>query len=386
MSDVLRTDQVAGKESWIFASDTTECAITKQGGHMAPVTFANATAKPIRPYYISPWQEEGLRIGEPVLVPLRGDFFCLPFGDCPPSKDKNSRTHGEVAYGRWKKSSFTAHAGIKTLTLGMEPKARPGRVTKRISLRDGENVIYLQHELEGFSCKTPLGHHATLAAPAKGVLNISTSPLQFGMTSPRAVAHCAGQAYFALAPNRQFSRLTRVPTLWKDEPWADVSVFPAREGFMDILSLYVRPTSHPTWTCATAPEAGYLWFSLKDPAVLPATTMWIENGGRHESPWNGRNCCIGLEDVCGFHAEGLKASIQPNAISTAGIPTYHTLTKRSPTVINYIQGATAIPRGFDRVKQVRFLENQLTFVADSGATVIVPVQHTFIRSGHLTAD
>jgi len=33
--------------------------------------------------------------------------------------------------------------------------------------------------------------------------------------------------------------------------------------------------------------------------------MWIENHNRHESPWNRRNLCLGLEDVCCYLNEGM---------------------------------------------------------------------------------
>ena len=263
-------------------------------------------------------------------------------------------------------------------------KVRPDKDNQRSEgyvCRKGLNVIYHQHELTGFSGRMSMGHHATLAPPAKGVLHISTSPLRFGQTSPRAAAHAMDAEYYALGPNRRFRQLSRVPTVWKDEPHTDCSVFPAREGFVDILSVYARASTTPAWTCATAPEAGYLWFALKDPAVLPATTMWMENHGRHGAPWSGRNCCIGLEDVCGYHAEGLKASVQKNDINAEGIPTCHTLSKHKSTVVNTIQGVVRIPRRFDKVKRLRFEKNAITFTAHSGKQVTVPVHHSFIAAG-----
>ncbi len=381
MSKPLLTTRLHNQNAWLIRSDSISCAVTCTGGHMAPVTFFADSDTPIHPYYVSPWQDENIKLDEPVLRTLRGDFFCLPFGANPAWKGENHRTHGEIAYKRWKKIGFTDADGIKTLILTMEPKIRSGKVTKRIALRDGENIIYIQHELNRFSGKMPMGHHATLAPPAKGKLHISTSPLRFGQTAPRAAAYTADTEYYALAANKRFKQLNRVPTIWKDTPHTDCSVFPAREGFVDILSLYAKPSDAPAWTCATAPDAGYLWFALKDPTVLPATTMWMANHGRHGEPWNGRNCCIGLEDVCGYHAEGLQASVQKNDINAEGIPTCHTLSKHKPTVVNYIEGAVQIPRGFDKVKRLRFQKNAVEFVSHSGKTVTTPVQHSFITTG-----
>ena len=60
-------------------------------------------------------------------------------------------------------------------------------------------------------------------------------------------------------------------------------------------------------------DEGFLWFSLKDPAVLPMTMLWMENHGRHFPPWNGRNCCLGLEDLCGYFAGGYAPSVRAKA-------------------------------------------------------------------------
>lgn len=97
---------IRGQDSWAFASTTVACCITRAGGHMAPVTFFRDTATPVQPYFISPWQgEPGQRPYEPVLGPLRGDFFCLPFGANPPWRGEAHRIHGETAYRRWRLST-----------------------------------------------------------------------------------------------------------------------------------------------------------------------------------------------------------------------------------------------------------------------------------------
>jgi hypothetical protein len=75
----------------------------------------------------------------------------------------------------------------------------------------------------------------------------------------------------------------------------------------------------PAWVAATNAEAGYVWFSLKDPAVLRTTVFWIENHGRHGHPWNGRNNCLGLEDVTAHFADGLAASTRDNVLTKEGV-------------------------------------------------------------------
>ena len=66
---------------WRLKSDKIDLFITANGGHIAPVNFCIDTETPVQPYYISPWQNEGLKdFGAPILIPLRGNWFGMPFG------------------------------------------------------------------------------------------------------------------------------------------------------------------------------------------------------------------------------------------------------------------------------------------------------------------
>ena len=106
-----------------------------------------------------------------------------------------------------------------------------------------------------------------------------------------------------------------------------------------------------------------------------------ENRGRHGVPWNGRNNCLGLGDVCAYFAEGLVPSTMPNLLSKQGIRTAVELDAKRPTEIRYAQGAVRVPADFDRVTSIDFsTPEQITLAAESGATVTVPVRHEFVLS------
>lgn len=379
---------IHSQPSWVIQNRDVALAITRQGGHMAPVTFYRQSDHPVQPYHISPWQDEKLKLDVPVLVTLRGDFFCMPFGgNADPYQGEKHPPHGETAGSEWTHVGTGTTGPVTTLTLTLETKARPGKVTKQLSLVEGENVVYSRHVIEGFAGKTPLGHHATLAVPEKeGSLRIATSPFRLGMTNPGVFSDPKQGEYQSFEIGKRFTDLRKVPLLWKGAPDADVTRLPARFGFADLLLLASEPAEKlngPAWTTATNTEQGYLWFSLKDPSVLASTVMWIENHGRHGSPWSGRNRCLGLEDVTAFFADGLVPSTRPNVLTEAGIPTALELSKDHPTAVNYIQGVAKIPAGFDVVKTVRFTPGHATFVSESGKEVTVPVRHEFLKSGKL---
>lgn len=370
---------VAGQPSWVLASDQVELAVTQLGGHMAPVRFYRSTGREIQPYYLSPWQEEKPTIAEPVLVPLRGDFFCLPFGARCRHKAVTYPTHGEPAGRCWQLLEARTAGPVSSLALTMRTRHPAGRITKRLALRRGHNAVYLQHTLEGFTGRFSLGHHATLAMPARQhSVHLATSAYRFGMTNPVPPADPAQGSYSCLAVNRRFADLRRVPTIWRDPAVADCTCFPTRKGFCDQLAVFHKPSRRPVWTTATFEDEGFLWFSLKDAAVLPALMIWVENHGRYVEPWSGRNRCLGLEDVCGFLAEGLSASRAPNPVAKAGVPTTVALWPRRPTVINHIQGVARVPAGFRKVKAVTFAPGRVTFVSTAGKRVSVPLAHEFL--------
>ena len=123
-----------------------------------------------------------------------------------------------------------------------------------------------------------------------------------------------------------------------------------------------------------------MWFSLKDPAVLKTTVFWMEN---HGHPWNGRNNCLGLEDVTAFFADGLSASIKDNLLTKEGLDTALELSADKPTSVNYIQGVVKVPEGFDVVKAVEFKPGEVVFTSASGKTATAAVRHEFIKTGRL---
>ena len=324
----------------------------------------------------------------PVLVPLRGDFFCLPFGGNSDALDGEKHPpHGEVVGSPWTYVGTRSAGDVTTLSLSFTPTVRKGRITKDLSLVSGHNVLYSSHTVEGFAGRTPLGHHATLAMPEKeGAVRIATSPFSFGMTCPGVFSDPRQREYQALLPGAKWNNLSKVPSAWKDAPDADLTRMPARQGFADLVQINSQPwekTGGPGWTAATYADAGYVWFSLRDQAVLRSTVFWMENRGRHGHPWNGRNNCLGLEDVTAHFADGLAPSARDNVLTREGVPTTLELTAATPTVVHYIQGVVRIPQGFENVQSLEFSPGAVTFLSTTGKRVTTPVRHEFLKTGKL---
>ena len=380
---------ISSQSSWVIKSDTVEMAVTKLGAQMAPVKFYRNDRNPVQPYYISPWQGENLPLAYcPVLVPLRGDFFAMPFGGNETMyKGEIHPPHGETAGSLWSLLAVEKKGPVSTLSIGLDTKVRTGKVIRRFTLIDGQDVVYSQTIIENFTGRTPFAHHVILAVPEQeGVMRVSTSPFKFGMTCPWLFSDPAVGEYQSLAIGEKFNDLSRVPTRFKDIPYADCTVFPNRRGYADLLQIFNDPSNPgglPAWVTAMNTKEHWLWFSLKNPSMMPGRVFWIENHGRYGVPWNGRNNCLGIEDGCSFFDKGLAESSSVNIISREGIPTCVELKGDRPFTINYIQGVVKVPDNFERVADVRFDSGAVIFVSPNGLRVKTAVHHEFLRTGKL---
>lgn len=105
------------------------------------------------------------------------------------------------------------------------------------------------------------------------------------------------------------------------------------------------------------------------PESIAFDTIWIENCGRHRPPWSGRNCCLGVEDLCSFFDKGSKVSAAANAFSERRIKTVNHFSKDIPLSIPYIQGVARTPEGFAHVCSVRCGDHGATFADAAGREV-----------------
>jgi hypothetical protein len=362
--------------------------VTETGGHLAPVVFDRKKRK-IQPYSIAPWVEEKNVSSLPLIQVLRGDFFCLPFGgNSRPFRGERHPVHGETANAKWKMEGMRQEKGRACLHLSLKTRIRPGRVDKHLCVIGGHNAVYCQHIVSGMRGAMDLGHHAMVKFPDRpGSGLIATSPFAFGQVFPGVMESPEARGYSMLKPGAEFSSLDSVPTITGQT--TDVSTYPARRGFEDLVMLVSDQPACPVtkrgapfaWNAVTFPQDRYVWFALRDPQVLRSTILWISNGGRHYPPWNGRHVNVmGLEDVTSFFHLGLADSAEKNSLSARGCPTCLPLKPNRPLVVNYIMGVAVVPASFDRVRAIEAENQAVRLKSASGASVTVPLDLGFLRS------
>jgi hypothetical protein len=359
----MKTEIVLGQPSWRLRSNRVRLAITRLGGFLGPVHF-QLGRQTISPYAVPPWAG---RKDAPrgAIGALRGDVFCLPFGGNHRSyRGETHPPHGDPFHGRWKPAGLRREGRAQTLALTFALKTRAGAIRKEVTLRDDETVIYQRHVIAGLSGRMSYGYHATLDFSGRGEGRISTSRVLFGRTHTADFESAAGGGYCSLRPDAIFRRLDRVPCA--DGSSADLTRYPAEEGFENLALLANDPAGTLAWTAVTFPDQGWVWFSLKDPRELSCTLLWLSNGGRHYPPWNGRHRArLGLEEVTAL-PEGLAEAAADRDFPRRGVAVCRTFDCRVPQAVRSATGICAVPRGFDRVQSIRLAGDAIELRAHSG--------------------
>lgn len=354
---------------------------------LAPVTFRLPDGRTVQPFAPPPWAREKLPSATPPLLRvLRGDFFCAPFGGNATSWGRECHPpHGEPANANWRLISVTRANRATTLHAQLSCAVRRGTIDKRLTLRAGHSAIYCEHTLTGFSGPMSLGTHPCVHVPGpEGAACVSVGGWSWGQVFPGAFENPAGGGYSALKPGAKFRSLRTVPLASGGK--TDLSRFPARAGFEDLVMLIGKPGRTLGWSAVTFPQERWVFLQLKNPEVLRHTILWHSNGGRHYSPWNGRHRgVLGLEETTSYFHLGLAESAQANPLNRAGHPTAVTLSPKKPLRVAHVFMVAAIPRGFDIVAEVQPTPDGIVIISGNGRTVRAPLDVGFLRGGDRTA-
>lgn len=359
---------VLGQPSISLESEEVVLSVSLKGGHLAPVGFRFGGVE-FRPLHVAPWAEDKLSEVPPIIEVLRGDFFCLPFGGNASIFEAEAHPiHGATANREW--TPLECEPGL--LRFELKTGIRPGSVVKEVFIRPGQHAVYQRHLVEG-SGPMSYGHHAMLAFPDPVTGKISTSRFAYGQVYPFAFENPAEGGYTSLLPGSRFSSLQEVQLAGGGS--TDLTVYPAREGFEDLVQIFADPRETLAWTACVF-STGFVWLSLRNSNSLTGTVMWHSNGGRHYAPWSGRHRrVLGLEDVTSFFHTGLKESVEENEASRAGFITHAQL----PIDVRTIMAAAAVPAGFDQVAEITRTSDGICIRSTSGRTVDIQVDLKFLE-------
>lgn len=347
-------------------------------GHIARFEVERDGRKAV-PFHRAPWADDEVppegTADAPHLARISGDFFCAPFST---SDVEAAPAHGWTANSAWTPVACEAIEGGMRATFRLERTVMGARVFKHLTLHDGHPFLYQSHVFEGGSGSLPVANHAMVALPSGG--RISFSAKRWAETPEAPLEADPENGRSALAYPARATDLAAFPR--KGGGAADLGTYPIDEGHEDFVQLVEAEGSSLGWSAAVRPGEGDMALMLKNASQLPVTMLWYSNGGRFYAPWSGRHRnVLGIEDGCTWGGNGHAASIAPNPLNGAGIPTAIQLDPASRVEIRHVIGAVPIPAGWEAVKEIRVQDGHLLAVDDDGRELPLPFDTGFLREG-----
>jgi hypothetical protein len=294
----------------------------------------------LAPFATAPWRDlpaDDPRFPSdmaPHLARLSGDFFCAPF-----SVDdvEGAPGHGKPANGPWRLVDEARSGGVTRARFELLDTVAGLSVTKTLLLIDGHPFLYQQHVLAGADVEIPVAHHAMI--DASGGVDLATSPKAFAETPDTALEPDPGRGRSLLAYPARSTDLTAFPMA--DGASADLLRYPIGERHEDFVMLVDERGPDPLgWAIAHRRTHGDSVILAKAVDRLPQTMLWFSNCGRDYAPWLGAHAdVLGIEEACSYSLYGWSASIGPNPLSAAGIPTAVGVRQGSPAVVTFAMGA-----------------------------------------------
>jgi hypothetical protein len=249
------------------------------------------------------------------------------------------------------------------------------KLVKEVTLRNGHPFAYQRHVFSGGSGAVTVASHAMTNFSAGG--RLSFSPKAFGETPPTQQESDPKLGRSLFATGVRFTDLSRLPLA--DGSTADLHRYPVADAHEDFVALVEAKESKLGWTAAVRPDASDVVLSLKNPADFPMTFLWFSNGGRFYKPWNGRHIgVLGVEEGRAYTAHGHAASIAPNPMSEAGIPTSLKLNPGGEAEVRHVVGGAPLPPGWTSIRFIEAEPNALKLESETGAELSLPFDRDFL--------
>lgn len=358
--------------------------VNPQGGHLDQVAFGSGADR-IHPMHRAHWRTGEDNGGLPETVPsemgqslasLSGDFFCAPFGH---DDITGTVEHGLTANGTWlEENRKTDDDGSVTATFRLEGTISGATVFKEITLKPDQPIVYQRHRFVGGAGEIPVAHHPMVRVTGEALLNFS--PKAFGATPTNPPESDPARGNSALQYPQVFADLSSVKL--KDGTLIDLTRQPGPADAEDFLILAELRDSTLGWSTVSAVEDGFLFFTIRDPRVLPFTMIWMSNGGRRYAPFSSRHRgVIGIEEGCTFFGDGREASSQKNWLKDRGYPTAIKLVPDGQVEICFAFGAMRLPAGWRSVSDLSLEGDQLAITSCDAQQVRMPFWKEGIFNG-----
>ena len=325
-----------------------ELTILKQGATLANLVLAKDTEK-LSPLW-NPMRMSRELGNTPRFNGGAGHFVCVD-GFGPVSQEESAaglRGHGEAHVQMFEQRYAGKEGKANVVTMSATLPIVQEVLTRTFRMVDGENVIYVESQLEnllGFDRPVNWAEHATIGSPflASGVTVIDVS----GSRSQTRPYPPNNRPEERLAAGQNFT-WPMAPGM--DGKSIDMRVTPENPHYVDHAATLIDPKLNLGWVTALNPQKRLIFGYVFKREEYP----WLQHWGNY--PANQKM------------ARGMEFGTQPydvprrEAVSAATMfdtPTYRWLPAKSKIETRFLLFYARVPEGFEKVDEVRLENGQL---------------------------
>jgi hypothetical protein len=319
-----------GRPAVVLSNDKIALTVATNGGALVNLVLQNDASR-LSPY----WR-------------TRGHFLCLD-GFGTPSKEEAAAglpMHGEANRQNFEIVSLGRSGPISSLKLSAKLPLAQEAVTRHVQVNDGENVFYVETEVENllaFDRPVSWAEHATIGPPflEKGGVVVDMPGVQCRVR-PEKPHNLPNRLIF----ERDFT-WPMAPAV--DGGTADLRLTPERNN-LDLASCVMDPTQELAFATALHLGKHLLFGYAFRRAEYPWVMSWMNFTGNDQA------------------ARGMEFSTQPfdvshretvDANSMFGTPTFRWLPAKSKIRSRFLVFYTRVPVGMTRVDSVTLLDRRL---------------------------
>ena len=365
LSGAWAADTFEGQPAVTVANDRLTVTILKQGSTMAAVVL-NGDEDKLGPLW-NPMRM-ARELGRPAnFNPGMGHFICVDgFGSVSPEE----RAAGLPGHGEAHLQTFTVQSikegGMSQVTLSAKLPLVEENFTRTYRIVDGENVVYIDSQLEsllGFDRPLNWAEHATVGSPwlESGVTVVDVSGSR-SQTRPWQQAEGNGGQTQQRLPSGKDFKWPMAPAV--DGTTVDMRTTPENPHYVDHTATLLDPSRLLEWVTALNPKRRQILGYVFRRADYP----WLQTWGNY--PANQKM------------ARGMEFGTQPydvprrEAVSLGTMfdtPVFRWLPAKAKVETRFLMFYTSVPEGFTRVDDVR-LENGRIVIEDraAGKQVVLP--------------
>jgi hypothetical protein len=350
-ADLLVAGGYEGTPSLTLSNGTLDLTFLPQGASMASVILRdgeklNPLWNPVR------MNRELGRKADP--SPMTGHILCID-GFGPPSPEE--RQAGVPFNGEAHNQTFEAHSSktgsTAEVTLTAKLPIVQEAVTRTIRMVDGENVVYVETQLENllaFDRPINWGEHATVGSPF-----LEPGVTVFDLSGERSRTTPYKELTTPMDPTSQRRLASDQEFSWPSAPsrdgkTADMRQTPENPHYVDHVATLMDTSRQLEWATALNPKEklilGYV-FRRED---FP----WVQTWGNYPP---SMKLARGME----FATQPFSASRRDAVTegSMFGIPTYRWLPAKSKITTRFLMFYARVPEGFTKVDDVRVENGQI---------------------------